>query len=88
MRSIKRAALSLLALFVAAPAFYRLLGEAAVYYEMWSTDTSARAGLEDDFGLGLLWAFVVLPMTALCSFAAAMLVWVKSRRWGSDGHAA
>ena len=88
MRSIGRAVLSLLAFLVAAPAFYWLLGEAAVHYEMWSTNTSVRADLEDDFGLGLLGAFVVLPMTALCSFAAAMLVWVKSRRWGSDDRAA
>jgi hypothetical protein len=36
-----------------------VLGELAVYYEMGSTGAKERAGLAEDYGLGLIGALVV-----------------------------
>ena len=52
-------------------------GELAVYYEMWSTDTSTREGLGDDFGLGFLGLLVVIPAAIIAGLIASFVVWRK-----------
>ena len=71
-------------LFVFLVANY-LLGEAAVYYEMWATDTTLRADLSEDYGLGMLGLFVVLPLSVIVAFVSGWLTWRKLTRQRSKG---
>ena len=61
---------------------YYIFGEIAVYYEMWSTGTPNRTELSNDFGLGLLGIFVVLPASMIFSIVIGALVW----RWLSTSN--
>jgi hypothetical protein len=44
---------------------------------MWSTGATSRADLANDFGLGLLGLFVVLPGSFIGAVIAAWWVWRK-----------
>ena len=80
----KRAAITILAFLIALPSAYWLLGEAVVMFEMASTGAKSRAELADDFGLGLLVLFVVMPGDVIGAFITAALVWriMRPRRVG------
>ena len=74
---MKRAALSILVFAVVAAIAYQLLGEGAVYYEMHSTGATSRAELGDDFGLGLLGLFIVVPGSILIGIICSWITWRK-----------
>lgn len=80
MRQVKRATLSILIACISLPALYWVLSEAAVSYEMMETGAKTRAELEDDFGLGLLGLFVVLPGTVIGAIAVGLVTWFLSRQ--------
>ncbi|KPX93561.1 hypothetical protein ALP86_04490 [Pseudomonas amygdali pv. mori] len=44
---------------------YWLLGEAAVMFKMASMGAKSRAKLADDFGLGIIGLFIVVPATLI-----------------------
>lgn len=71
----KRAAITLLGVFIALPSGYWLLSDAVVMFEMVSTGVKSRADLADDFGLGLLALFVVMPGTIIGAFITGTVVW-------------
>ena len=75
-------------LFVLLAANY-LLGEAVVYYEMWSTGTTVRADLSEDYGLGMLGLLVVFPTSVVVALVSGWLTWriLTRRRSESDGNA-
>lgn len=52
-----------------------LLGEITVYYEMWHTHAHSRAELGNDFGLGLLGVYIVIPASFIFSIVISALVW-------------
>ena len=54
-----------------------VLGELAVYYEMWATDTKERVDLAEDYGLGLIGVMVVIPVSCVLAFAAGWIVWAR-----------
>ena len=63
--------------FITAIGLYWILGELAVYYEMWATGASSRMELVNDFGIGLIGLFVVVPASTLGALIAAIVVWRK-----------
>jgi hypothetical protein len=79
---LKKISLSSVAFALAFLVAYYLLGESAVYYEMWATGAATRVELADDFGLGILDFFIVLPASALIAFVTAWLTWRKVTRSG------
>lgn len=80
MQKFKRVILTLIMAVLSLPALYWLLSEAAVLYEMASTGAKTRAELGDDFGLGFLGLFLVLPGTVIGAVVVGLLTWFLSRR--------
>ncbi|MBS8233307.1 hypothetical protein DYI41_20575 [Marinobacter salarius] len=76
---MKRCLISLCVFVLVVITAYQLLGEAAVHYEMYSTGAATRAELADDFGLGILGLFVVLPGSFLAGVICSWLTWRKLR---------
>ncbi|ALE01125.1 hypothetical protein [Pseudomonas syringae] len=76
---IKRAAIATLAFLIALPSLYWLLSEAAVMFEMASTGAKSRAELADDFGLGIIGLFVVVPATVIGAVTIASFICWKMR---------
>ncbi len=70
--------IAVIAVFVVtAIGLYWILGEVAVCYEMWATGASSRMELVNDFGLGLIGLFVVVPASALGALIVAIVAWRK-----------
>lgn len=82
MRDGKNILLASITTLISAPIAYWVLGEAVVYYEMWATEAGSRAELVNDFGLGILGFFVVLPGTLVC---AVFVAWTTLRRLRKKG---
>jgi hypothetical protein len=61
-----------------------LIGEAAVYYEMWSTGTQYRTDLANDLGLGLL-GMIVLPISLIMALICALIIWRILSRHETQG---
>ena len=80
VQKMKRVVFSVGVLVIATILAYQLLGEIAVYYEMHSTGATSRAELADDFGLGLLGLFFVMPGSALIGFICSWFTWSTSKR--------
>jgi len=82
---MKSIACSVIAFVLGTVIAEQLLGEVAVYYEMWSIGASGRAELADDFGLGLLWLLFVLPGSVIVGAIGSWVTWiVLSKESGSD----
>lgn len=77
MRTIKRVGGALVAFAATGAMLHWILGEAAVRFEMWATETTSRADLANDFGLGLLEFFIVVPASFIGAVAAGWWVWRK-----------
>jgi hypothetical protein len=77
MRTVKKAGGALVAFGIAAATLHWILGEVAVRFEMWSTGTTSRADLANDFGLGLLWLVIVVPGSFVGAVVASWWVWHK-----------
>ncbi|MGZ8137571.1 MAG: hypothetical protein ACXWTQ_09610 [Methylococcaceae bacterium] len=63
--------------FATLSGLYWAFGEAAVYYEMWATNTLTREALADDLGLGMVEILVVSPLSVLGAAVAVIIVWCK-----------
>jgi hypothetical protein len=74
---MKKITLSFAVLVIATAIAYQLLSEAAVYYEMHSTGATSRAELADDFGLGLLGLFFVVPGSILIGIVSSWFTWMS-----------
>ncbi|MET4163933.1 hypothetical protein ABIE61_003799, partial [Marinobacterium sp. MBR-111] len=82
---MKRVACSVIAFILATVIAEQLLGDVAVYFEMWSVGASSRAELADDFGLGLLWLLIVLPGSIIVGAISSWVTWiVLKKESGSD----
>jgi len=77
MRTIRQTTGTLAAFAIAVATLHWILGEATVHFEMWSTGATSRADLANDFGLGLLGLFIVLPGSLIGAGVAAWWVWRK-----------
>ena len=71
-------------LFILLAANY-LLGEVAVYYEMWTTGTTVRAELSEDYGLGMLGLLVIFPVSVFVALVSGWLTWRRLTRCESEG---
>ena len=80
MHLAKRLLLCTFAFVAGSIGLYWLLGKAAVYYEMYATNASTRAELADDYGLGLIGLFVVLPLSLLLALGSSVIMWFRLRR--------
>lgn len=74
---MKSVLFSILVFILATVISYQLLTEAAVYYEMQSTGAASRVELADDFGLGLLGLFFVMPGSVIIGAVSSWLTWRK-----------
>ena len=77
MRTTKKAMGALVTFVIATPAFHWVLGESAVRFEMLSTGAASRGELANDFGLGLLGLFIVVPGSLIGAAVAGWGVWRK-----------
>ena len=66
------------------PVLFWILGEGAVLYEMTATGAANRAELEDDFGLGFIFLFLVLPGTLIGAVVVGLVTWFISRRMDKE----
>jgi hypothetical protein len=83
MQVARKIGIVTLVFFAGVAALYLILSEAVVYFEMWSTNALSRADLADDFGLGLLGVFIVVPG----SIVGGMVVgWIAWRRVSAAKH--
>lgn len=57
-----------------------VLGELAVYYEMWSAGLTERAELAGSYGVGLLYILVVMPVSFLLACTGGWITWLKMNR--------
>jgi hypothetical protein len=79
-RQIALVALSGVIFLLAFLLFNYVLSEVAVYHEMATTGAKARAELGDDFGLGILLLFVVMPVSFVAAFFVGLGCWVVGWR--------
>ena len=77
---MKRLACSVIAFILATVIAEQLLGDVAVYFEMWSVGASSRAELVDDFGLGLLWLLIVLPGSIIVGAISSWVTWIVLKK--------
>ena len=77
MRTSKKAVGALVTFVIATTALHWVLGEATVRFEMWSTGAASRGELANDFGLGLLGLFIVVPGSLIGAAVAGWWVWRK-----------
>lgn len=77
---MKRVACSVTAFILATVIAEQLLGDVAVYFEMWSVGASSRAELADDFGLGLLWLLIVLPGSIIVGAISSWVTWIVLKK--------
>ncbi len=75
VRQIALVALSSVIFLLAFLLFNYVLSEVAVYYEMATTGAKVRAELGDDFGLGILLMFVVVPVSFVAAFCVGLGCW-------------
>jgi hypothetical protein len=80
VRQIALVALSGVIFLLAFLLFNYVFGEVAVYYEMATTGAKVRAELADDFGLGILLMFVVVPVSFVAAFCVALGFWLVAWR--------
>lgn len=71
MRTTKKMVSAMVTFVIATVVVHWALGETAVYFEMWSTGAASRGELAKDFGLGLLWLFIVVPGSPFGAAVAA-----------------
>ena len=58
---------------------HQFFGGVVVYYEMQSAGAATRAELANDFGLGLLWLFIVVPGSLVVGAISFWLVWRRTQ---------
>lgn len=58
------------------------LGELVVYFEMWSTGVKERVELANDFGLGILFVIVVIPVSFVLASISGWIAWRRFSRLG------
>lgn len=57
-------------------------GELVVYFEMWSTGVKERVELAEDFGLGVLFVIVVMPVSFVLASMSGWIAWRRFSRLG------
>jgi hypothetical protein len=77
MQIARKIGIVTLVFFFGVATSYWIMSEAVVYFEMWSTGAVSRADLADDFGLGLLGTFLILPGSIIGGTVMGWVAWRK-----------